>query len=312
MKFRTGVKIEQNKGFITHQNKLMSIGSCFASNIGAYLNVRQFNIEQVQFGIQFNPISIERNIRDAISGTVDDNLIVGRDEHFYHYNFSANHFAKSQATLTNLLRNVQIDFTQGLEECDRLFLTFGTAWVYRIIEQNEIVSNCHKIPQNQFKKELLDLEELKQLYVKLFEDLHREKPALEIMLTVSPVRHIKNGLHANNLSKSILLLLSDYLVRKFDFVHYFPAYEIVIDDLRDYRFYNSDLIHPNIMAVDYIYERFQETYFNAETTEISDLAKKLIQLKSHRPSAPSQAQIKQAHVQQQVLDAKIEALKSKP
>ncbi|NOQ72065.1 MAG: GSCFA domain protein [Crocinitomix sp.] len=311
MKFRTAVKIDANKGFINHQHKMMSIGSCFASNIGAYLNVRQFNIEQVQFGIQFNPVSIERNIRDAISGTVDEKLVVARDEHFYHYNYSANHFAKTQAILTNLLRNVQIDFTQGLESCDRLFLTFGTAWVYRLVEQNEIVSNCHKIPQNQFKKELLDLEELKHLYVRLFEDLNSKKPELQIVLTVSPVRHVKNGLHENNLSKSILLLLSDFLVQKFDFVHYFPAYEIVMDDLRDYRFFNSDLIHPNTQAVDYIFERFQETYFNKVTAEISVLAKKLIQLKSHRPSAPSQAQTKQARQQQEALETEILELKSK-
>jgi hypothetical protein len=311
MKFRTAVKIESNKGFINHQHSMMSIGSCFSSNIGAYLNVRHFNIEHVQFGIQFNPVSIEQNIRDAMVGNVDDELIVARDEHFYHYNLSANHVAKSKEVLTNLIRNVQIDFTQGLETCDRLFLTFGTAWVYRLIARDVIVSNCHKIPQNQFKKELLNLEELKRLYVQLFEDLHVEKPELKIVLTVSPVRHIKNGLHENNLSKSILLLLSDFLVHQFNFVHYFPAYEIVMDDLRDYRFFNEDLIHPNTQAVDYIFERFQETYFDEKTTEIAALAKKLIQLKSHRPSAPSQTQIRHANEQQDALEAKIAQLKGK-
>ena len=310
MKFRTTAKVGQNKGFITHQNKMMSIGSCFASNIGSYLNVRQFNIKQVQFGTQFNPASIERNIRDAITGEVNKSLVVERDEHYYHYNYSASFFAKEQEVLVDTLRNVQIDFVQELETCDRLFLTFGTAWVYRLIEENAIVSNCHKIPQNQFSKELLDLEELKDLYVKLFNDLHAEKADLQIILTVSPVRHVKNGLHENNLSKSILLLLSNFLVKKFDFVHYFPAYEIVMDDLRDYRFFNSDLIHPNTQAVDYIFECFQEAYFSKNTQEISDLSVKLLQLGAHRPLAPSQAQIKQKRIKEEALQTKIAQLKS--
>tara|TARA_B110000037_G_scaffold217760_1_gene279467 strand:- start:6839 stop:7777 length:939 start_codon:yes stop_codon:yes gene_type:complete len=310
MKFRTTIKIEPNKGFIHHQNKMMSIGSCFASNIGAYLNVRQFNIEQVQFGIQFNPVSIERNIRDAIAGEVDKNLIIERDEHYYHYNFSANHFAKSDTVLKNVLSNIQIDFTQGLETCDRLFLTFGTAWVYRHIQQDTTVANCHKIPQNQFNKELLDLEELKQLYLTLFEDLRAKNPQLEIILTVSPVRHVKNGLHENNLSKSILLLLSDFLVNKFNFVHYFPAYEIVMDDLRDYRFFNADLIHPNEQAIDYVFDRFAGTYFSDKTAEISMLAQKLILLKSHLSLAPSRLQMEQSKNKIQNLEAKIDQLKS--
>lgn len=311
MKFRTTAKMGQNKGFITHHNRMMSIGSCFASNIGAYLNVRQFDIKQVQFGIQFNPASIEKNIRDAMAGEVTKSLIVERDEHHYHYNYSASFFAKNQEVLLDTLRNVQIDFMQELETCDRLFLTFGTAWVYRLIAENSIVSNCHKIPQNKFSKELLDLEELKELYVKLLDDLHAEKPDLQIILTVSPVRHIKNGLHENNLSKSILLLLSDFLVKQFDFVHYFPAYEIVMDDLRDYRFFNSDLIHPNTQAVDYIFERFQEAYFSEDTLEISNLAVKLLQLGAHRPLAPSQAQIKQKQLREEALQTKIAQLKSK-
>jgi hypothetical protein len=309
MKFRTAIKIEPNKGLIHHGNSMMSIGSCFASNIGAYLNVRQFNIEQVQFGIQFNPVSIEKNMRDAMAGQVDENLIIERDEHFYHYNFSANHFAKSHAVLKNVLRNIQIDFTQGLETCDRLFLTFGTAWVYRHIQQDAVVANCHKIPQNQFNKELLDLDELKQLYLALFEDLRAKNPELEIILTVSPVRHVKNGLHNNNLSKSILLLLSDFLVKKFNFVHYFPAYEIVMDDLREYRFFNADLIHPNEQAVGYVFDRFSATYFSDKTAEISLLAEKLILLKSHRPLAPSRLQIEQTKNHIQTLEAKIERLK---
>lgn len=310
MKFRTIAKIEQNKGFIHHQNKMMSIGSCFASNIGAYLNVRQFNIDQVQFGIQFNPVSIEKNIRDAMDSKVDENLIVVRDEHAYHFNFSAHHFAKSKTVLKNILQNIQIDFTQGLASCDRLFITFGTAWVYRHIKQDTIVANCHKIQQNQFKKELLDLEELKQLYFKLFEDLKSKNPNLEIILTVSPVRHVKNGLHGNNISKSILLLLSNFLEKNFDFVHYFPAYEIVMDDLRDYRFFNSDLIHPNTQAIDYVFERFKETYFSEITAEIALLAQKLIQLKSHRSLAPSQEQIEQSKIQIRRLEAEIAELKS--
>jgi hypothetical protein len=193
---------------------------------------------------------------------------------------------------------IQEDTTTQLKKSNRLILTLGTAWVYNWLKKDEIVANCHKIPAHEFKKELLDLNYLIKSYVQFFEELRAVNPNLEIILTVSPVRHIKNGLHENNLSKSILLLLANHLVKQFDFVHYFPAYEIVLDDLRDYRFFGPDLIHPSPQAIDYVYEKFGATYFDQTTQAIVSVQRKINALQAHRPlgSNPKNEELKTAQI----------------
>ena len=306
MKFRTEVKIESNPGFITHKDKLLAIGSCFSSNMGEFLHQRQFEILYDQFGVLFNPVSIEKNIQNALEESVDEDLILERDGRFYHYDFPTNFMRQDKAELLEHLQSVQHAFSNRFYKSNRLMITFGTAWVYRLISQNQIVANCHKIPQKAFTKELLDLQHLKEHYTALFQDLKQRNPKLEILLTVSPVRHIKNGLHENNLSKSILLLLSNYLSGTFDYVTYFPAYELVIDDLRDYRFFGNDLIHPNSQAIDYVYERFQDAYFSDKTIEIAELSMQLSRLENHHFMAPSEKDLQQNKAQIEELRKRIE------
>jgi len=311
MKFRTELKItDEKRELISHKDKIMSIGSCFASNVQRYLTDRDFTLAANSFGILFNPVSIAKRIRNAINNTIDKNLFVERDGLWYHYDYHSITVGDSKAELVQFIEANQKEFAQELATTSRLIITLGTAWVYRLISADEIVANCHKIPQKEFKKERLDLEELKTTYIALFNDLKQRNPNLEIIVTVSPVRHIKNGLHQNNISKSILLLLTDFLDQNFEYVHYFPAYELVMDDLRDYRFYKADLIHPNEQAVDYVFDYFQEIYFSDKTKEIADLAKKHSLLIAHKPMHPTANQIAMQRKKEQELATKIQTLKS--
>lgn len=282
MQFRTQLKMAPQVLDFNHKNKILTIGSCFTENVGGRLQANEFQLYVNPFGILFNPISIEKNLRNAIKQEIDERLLVERDQFFYHYDYPSKFFAPAKNLLLDRIAAQQFKFKTDWSSIDRLIITFGTSWVYRHLESNEIVANCHKIPQVQFRKELLDLNLLKPLYLNLLTEMKVQNPSLQILLTVSPVRHTKDGLHENNLSKSILLLLSDYLVKNLDFVRYFPAYELIIDDLRDYRFYREDMIHPTEQAISYVYDRFKEVYFSDKTKEIVKLTDELMKLHSHR------------------------------
>ncbi len=298
MKFRTEIEPFKDQGFFKHSDKILSIGSCFANNVAIELEKDGFMINQNPMGILFNPISIMKNIRNSFLQNLNESLIVKRDDYFYHFDYPSQFYAESQEKLVEKINKIQENTTTFLKKSNRFILTLGTAWVYNWIKKDEIVSNCHKIPAHQFNKELLDLNSLIKSYVAFFEELRAINPNLEIILTVSPVRHIKNGLHENNLSKSILLLLADYLVKRFDFVHYFPAYEIVLDDLRDYRFFGPDLIHPSPQAIDYVYEKFGTAYFDQTTQAIVHVQRKINALQAHRPlgSNPKNEELKTAQI----------------
>lgn len=309
MKFRTEIISQPESLKFTHQNQILSIGSCFAGNVGDRLVNSQFNTVVNPFGILFNPVSIAKNIQNAIRNHYDENLTVQRDSHYYNFDYPSQFLHNSKAGLSNLISNAQHDFNVSWNSVDRLILTFGTAWVYRYKKLDQIVANCHKIPQIEFEKELLDLSELISLYKHLFSTLIANNPNLEIVLTVSPVRHIKNGIHEDKLSKSILLLLCDHLEKFFPNVRYFPAYELIIDDLRDYRFYKEDLIHPTDQAIDYVYSHFKSRFFNEKTVRISDLSSKVSNLKAHNNMNGTEVQINQINRQIRDLQSEIDRLK---
>lgn len=282
MKLTTPVSIDPKPDFFNHGSKIISIGSCFSDHVGALLDEKGFRIDVNPFGILFNPHSIAKNIMNALDGNTNGDSVVERDGKFFHYDYHSEINASSKAGLLETVEQNQKRIAEEISQANRLVLTWGTAWVYKLLEQDTVVANCHKIPQNKFEKALLDLEVQVNTYQNLFNTLRQINPQLEILLTVSPVKHIKNGLHENNLSKSVLLLLCEKLVKSFDFVHYFPAYEIVIDELRDYRFFNVDMIHPTEQTVEYVYNRFAETYFTEETHKIVKLTDKFNKLKKHR------------------------------
>ncbi|MBI3133257.1 MAG: GSCFA domain-containing protein [Bacteroidetes bacterium] len=282
MKFRTEVNCVAKPDFITYRTQMLSVGSCFADEIGLRLKSLDFSIYTNPFGVIFNPVSIAAALKNAVDESNDADFFLERDGLWFNHAYHSQLNAASKAGLIEKISQVNVVVKQHLQQGNLLVLTFGTAWAYRHCATNTVVANCHKVPQQHFSKELLELDALKAMYTGLFQQLFAKNPGLKILLTVSPVRHVRDGLHENNLSKAILLLLTDFLVKRFEQVCYFPAYELVTDDLRDYRFYKEDLIHPTKQAVDYVFEKLAETYFSEKTKQGADLQKSILQLKGHR------------------------------
>lgn len=278
--FRTEIKIEPSDLQIDHTQKIMTIGSCFSQVIGDRLSENKFDVQVNPFGTIFNPISIFKMLN---SGPLYEGGYLENDEMFFHYDLHSDLRAKDRKTLETIAGAKKQASDAFLNEADWLIITLGTAWVYERTGNNQIVANCHKVPQREFKKRLLGMKEIVSAFDLLIEKLQKRNANLKVILTVSPVRHVKDGLAENNLSKSLLRVFCDYACQSHYGVFYFPSYEIVMDDLRDYRYFREDLIHPNLTAETYIWERFQETYFSKQTSQIlSDWSKVLGALK-HRP-----------------------------
>ncbi|MBP7809128.1 MAG: GSCFA domain-containing protein [Bacteroidia bacterium] len=262
---------------ITHADKVLLIGSCFAENIGEKLIQSKFNCLVNPNGILFNPISISKAITSYIKNESNPKPEINNNLYFsfeHHGSFSSS----TKDELADKIKNAtQFAHTQ-LKEAKFLIITFGSAFAYRHIASNKIVANCHKLPQQEFKKELLSVEKIVSDYKLLFEELKKFNPQLNIILTVSPVKYLRDGIIENNLSKSILIQ-SVHLLTK----NYFPAYELVNDDLRDYRFYKEDMAHPNEQAINYVWEKFSDVYFSAETNSLIKNIKEITQAAQHRP-----------------------------
>ncbi len=287
MKFRTEFNIPESRHKINHQSKILALGSCFVEHIGSRLKDLQFNIQINPFGIIFNPYSIAKILNSALPEKIElqtaSPIIKKENKTFVNLDF---HSKFNASTRPELEQNISIKnalVTDHLSTANFVILTFGTAWVYTHLESNHIVANCHKIPQQQFKKSRLELNDLTSIYEALISKINQLNPDLKILLTVSPVRHLKDGFIENNLSKSTLILLCQNLASTFpNVVEYFPSYELQMDDLRDYRFYNSDLLHPNEMAKSYIFEKFATTYFDDKTQLLNRKIQKLNALKKHK------------------------------
>lgn len=310
MKFRTEVKIGKQDKDIQHSHRIMTIGSCFANHLYSFLEKGGFHTVHNPFGILFNPLSISKNIHNALDQHENEKLFVERDGLHFHYDFHSSVFGSNKKELLEKIQKIQKQFVKNIKETDFLVITFGTTWVYKELNAQEIVANCHKIPQFHFQKIGLKLEQLKSIFIDLFKRLLEFNPGLNIVLTVSPVRHFKNGLHENNISKSTLLLLTDYLEKSFQEISYFPSYELVLDDLRDYRFFEQDLIHPNAQAVDYVMEKFSASYFNEKTAKIVQLSNKLVQLNAHKFLHPNEENFRKKQHKLANLRAEIERLKA--
>ena len=173
-----------------------------------------------------------------------------------------------------------------LGKANWLIITWGTARVYEWKETGEVVGNCHKLPDKLFVRRLLDVDEIVSVYISLLEKIRLVNPEVQILFTVSPIRHAKDGLHGNQLSKAVLLLAIEKICQKFSYCHYFPSYEILLDELRDYRFYADDMLHPSPLAVRYLWERFSEAFFSAETKQVITAIEDIIKDLSHKPFHP--------------------------
>ena len=279
MKFRTEIEITPLAEGIDHSAKIFALGSCFAENISERLARAKFSVTTNPFGVLFNPLSIANAIErldNSRSFAICD-IQAGRESFF---SFDA-HSSLNGRTHTEAFGNLNRAVAQGskaLHESDWVILTFGTAWIYE--KDGKVVANCHKQPASQFERRRLSVEEIVERYSRLFEGVLRNK---RVLLTVSPVRHIGDGLQENSVSKATLRLAVDELVAKYENVYYFPSYEILIDDLRDYRYYADDLAHPSKMAVDYVWERFCEAALSPKAQELLPKIEQIVVAAEHRP-----------------------------
>lgn len=271
---------------ISHQSKILSLGSCFAQTIGQKMVAAKLDCLVNPFGTIFNPRSLGVLMETVLfKDQLEEQLICERDGLYFHYYAHSDLVANSRAELIKNLNSKREEIKVYLEQGTHLIITLGTAWVYELSDFGP-VANCHKQPSNLFSKRLLTIEEMESRLSALFGNFSRVSPNLKIILTVSPVRHIKDGIAENQLSKSLLRVLCSNLERRFSSVGYFPAYEIMMDELRDYRFYKSDLIHPSAEAEDYIWQKWQASYFPEETqTKIAEIRKINLEL-SHKPLNP--------------------------
>lgn len=285
--FRTKVKIQESKDKFGYNSKAIMLGSCFVENIGEKLCGYKFDCNVNPFGVIYNPISVGNSLKILL----ENKEFTEEDLNFaYDLWFSFSHhsrFSHSDVNECLHLINTEIKKTSlDLANSDVLYITFGTSWVYELIDTGKIVSNCHKLPAKDFNRYRLDVEEIVEYYKELIISLSVFNPNLKIVFTVSPIRHWKDGAHGNQLSKSTLLLAIDQLVQLFDQASYFPSYEIVMDELRDYRFYSEDMLHMNPTSVNYIWSRFVDTYMQNPTLEVMKKIDKIVSASAHRPFNP--------------------------
>ena len=282
MKFRTELNIENSLLKIEHKHKIITIGSCFAENIGAKFSDYRFNILDNPFGVLYNPVSIYNAVKIISDNKIftEDELIFEQGEwhSFYHHSDFSHHDLN---TCLSKINSKMVETRKFISDADEIVITFGTAFVYKYLESGEVVSNCHKIPANKFERYRIGMYEVREFILSTVELLKELKPDIKIILTLSPVRHTKDGFVENQISKSILLLAIQEIVDENDSVFYFPSYEIMLDDLRDYRFYAEDLVHPNKIAIDYIWEKFVETYCTEDCINLMKEIEKISKAEKH-------------------------------
>lgn len=285
MEFRTPVEWHGESEEIKYSDHVLLMGSCFAENVGGLLLENKFSCDVNPFGILYNPLSIAKALRQMLDGkvyTMDDLFDSGGQWHswMHHSSFSSIDADECLNRINSRLEKA----ASALPRTSWLIMTWGTAFVYE--KDSEVVGNCHKQPDRFFKRRLLDVDTIYREWNDALREAKQRFPGLKVMLSVSPIRHLKDGLHGNQISKSVLLLAIDRLCRELDFCHYFPSYEIVMDELRDYRFYAEDMLHPSPLAVKYIWECFCSTYMSKETQRVmkewADIQKGL----AHRPFNP--------------------------
>ncbi|MDD2326783.1 MAG: GSCFA domain-containing protein [bacterium] len=288
MELRTHIEIPRSDISIDHHRQMMLFGSCFSGEIGRKLTEHKFRVEINPFGILYNPLSVLFAIERLISG-----VPFTSDDLFFHnglYHSLQHHGSFSSPQREDALQRMNDRFEQAvalLPHATLLVITFGTAWVYRWKENDQVVANCHKLPPQQFHRVRLTPGEITREWEGLLSRLLLLNPEMQLLFTVSPVRHWGDGAHENQLSKSILHLAIDALQRLFpQQVAYFPAYELLMDELRDYRFYGEDMLHPSSLAVDYIWDRFSLAFFSRETQKVNREWSLLRQALEHRPLHP--------------------------
>jgi hypothetical protein len=292
MQFRTQIPILKSNSPIDYNSKILSVGSCFAENMAAKFDYFKFQNQTNPFGIIFNPVSIEK----LFGRICEEKLFEEKDVFFYNERWHCFdvHSELSNSDREELLETLNKAITETykkLEEATHILITYGTSWVYRNLESDQIVANCHKVPQKQFSKELLTVDVIQKSIQKTIESIRNLNPKINFIFTISPVRHIKDGFVENQLSKSHLFTaLYKTINYQSSTVNYFPSYEIMMDELRDYRFYAEDMLHPNQIAIDYIWKLFSENYISENSFPIMKEVDEIQKSLRHKSFSPESEQ----------------------
>ena len=285
-KFQTEVIIPEFPWKTGYEKKNLFMGSCFTENIGNKMAQLKYETDINPFGILYNPVSVANGIDLLLNKRYlqKDDLVQHNNlwHSFYHHGRFSSPDPDAALQLVNERIASSSDF---LKQADFLFITFGTAWIYKLKKTGRTVANCHKIPANEFERQKSDVNEIVETYDQKLNELWKFNPDLKIVFTISPIRHWKDGPVENQRSKSALILAVEKIIKKFDEKKcgYFPSYEIVMDELRDYRFYADDMIHLSDMAVNYIWEKFQEKLIEPGSLKISKQVQKINSLVNHKP-----------------------------
>jgi hypothetical protein len=286
--FRTELILKSAEHKISLYQPIITLGSCFADNIGQKLSVTKFSVSANPFGTIYNPVSIHKLILQSVYNQLPlEHTYLSNQDISLNYDFHSEFAAPSKSLLEPKIKDTLGHTHHFLRKSKFLFITYGTSLVYERLDTGEVVANCHKQSSQQFKKNLLSQKKILESFDETYKVLKNFNPEIRIILTVSPVRHIKDTLELNSVSKSILRLTCHTLTELYNDVEYFPAYEILLDDLRDYRFYSSDLIHPTPDAIDYIWKKFSAKYFDLETKIFLDEWQEIAKALSHKPFQPN-------------------------
>ncbi len=285
-KFQTIVDIPSFEWETAYEKRNLFMGSCFTENVGNIMETFKYKVDINPFGILYNPMSVASGLKILLENRKfnPNDLIESNGlwhSYYHHGRFSS---TDKNECLTSINNRIQSS-SEFLRTTDYLFLTFGTAWIYRYNKNGEVVSNCHKIAAKEFTRQRLSVNEIVNEYTNLLTQIWQLNPGLKVVFTVSPIRHWKDGAIENQRSKATLLLAVEQLVNTFgnEKCAYFPSYEIVMDELRDYRFYAEDMLHLTDVAVQHIWEIFEQALINEESVKISREIKKIINAVRHRP-----------------------------
>lgn len=294
MRFSTYVEIPENDLELSHETGIMMLGSCFAQNIGQRLVECKFRVDMNPFGVLYNPSSI----CEALDYICSDKFFCEESDEIFFYNemwhswlHHSDFSCRERSEVVEAINRRLSVAKDAFASLDVLMLTFGTAYVYRNVSDGRVVGNCHKVPQRNFTRSLLSVDEIVERVSRVMDRVLERRPSLKFLFTVSPIRHLRDGAHDNQISKATLLLAVEELRRRYPVATcYFPSYEIMLDELRDYRFFAEDMVHPSSVAVEYLWERFAEAYFSSATRQLNTELKNIARALAHRPfDASSQA-----------------------
>lgn len=285
--FRTEVHVAPSGLDLSLQNGFVTVGSCFAEVIGKRLQSYKARVLVNPFGTIFNPLSVCKLLEAAIGQPhAFEQHLVQHGGIWYAYDLHSSLSSPDRDELLHLIRQRLQDTGQALQQASLLVVTLGTAVGYRLHDTGQVVANCHKLPAKNFSRQLLPLDEMLTAFESTLALLKQFNPNLKVLLTVSPVRHIKEGIETNSVSKALLRVLCHQLTERHTQVLYFPAYEIMLDDLRDYRFYGRDMIHPTEQAEDYIWDKFSAAYLDQDFRAFQKEWEKIKRALLHRPFHP--------------------------